>query len=133
MLSEPSVGFRLYILFLVLVCIVAAINLFKIWRGAPPFKLSLKRDSPTYIQVLETSATTLRQWIGLTFLGWGIFASLDLVDVCNHFLEQGIVRGAGILLVIIDYSMTLNMTLVVALLLYLARWYMLKRIERLHK
>jgi hypothetical protein len=133
MVWEPSVGFRLYTLFLVIVCITAAGKLFKVWRAAPPFRLHFKASCATYIRDLKTCSSSLQQWIGLTFLGWGIFSSLELIDISSHFLEQGIVRGAGVLLLMANYATALSMALFVVLFLYISRWHMIKRIEWLQK
>jgi len=119
-------------LFLVLIGTVAVVKLLRVWRAAPPFRLSSKKDSPTYVQQLQKSASSLRQWIGLTFLGWGIFASVSLVNVCYRVLDEKAVGWATFLFVLIDYATALNMALFVVLLLYLIRWHILKRINSLH-
>ena len=132
-IREPSTSFKLYVFFLLLVCIVAVVKLLRAWRGAPPFRLSAKEESPTYVQELHASASSLRQWIGLTFLGWGIFTSISLVDVCYRALSEKVLGWATFLFVLTDYAHALNMALFAVLLLYLIRWHMLTRIDRLEK
>jgi len=123
---------KFYLLFLFVVCILASVKLVRVWRAAPPFRLSRKAGSPAYLQSLETSSTSLRQWIGSTFLAWGIFASVSLYDVCNGLLDSKSSIGSFVILFVIqDFSTTLTITLLVVLFLYLVRWHMLKRIERL--
>jgi hypothetical protein len=56
------------------ICIVA--RMFRVWRAAPPFRLSQKAASSDYRQSLETSSTSLRGWMGFTLLAWGILAAV---------------------------------------------------------
>jgi hypothetical protein len=126
-----STSMKMYVLFLFVVCILASVKLVRVWRAAPPFRLSRKAGSPAYLQSLETSSISLRQWIGSTFLAWGICASVSLYDVCNRLLESKGSIGSFVILFIQDFSTTLTMALLVVLFLYLVRWHMLERIERL--
>jgi hypothetical protein len=128
---EPSTSLKIYVLFLFAVCIVACVKLFRVWRAAPPFRLSRKAGSPAYLQSLEISSTSLSQWIGSTFLVWGIFSSVSLYDVCDRLFDSKRIGSFVILFVIQDFSKTLTMALLVVLFLRLVRWHMLKRIERL--
>jgi hypothetical protein len=128
---EPSNGLMIYILFLFLVCIVTSVKLVRVWRAAPPFRLSRQASSPAYLELLETSSRSLKQWIGSTFLGWGIFASISLTDVCSRLLDDKKIGSFVILFVIQDYSTALTMALLVVLFLFLVQWHMLKRIEHL--
>ena len=127
MIREPSVSYKLYILFLLTICVVGIVKLWKVWRSG----LSSKRDSPAYIRDLQISASSLRQWIGLTFLGWGIFASVTLVNLCYRLLDEKVVGLGTFLLVLIDYATTLSLALFAIALLYLIRWHILQRIQRL--
>jgi hypothetical protein len=128
---EPSTSLKIYVLFLFVVCIVASVKLVQVWRPAPPFRLSQKAGSAAYLHSLETSYTSLGQWIGFTFLGWGIFASVSIYDVCNRIFNSERIGSFAILFIIQDFSTTLTMALLVVLFMYLVRWHMLKRIARL--
>jgi hypothetical protein len=131
MTREPSTGMMIYVLFLFLVCIVTSVKLVRVWRAAPPFRLSRQASSPAYLALLETSSSSLKQWIGSTFLGWGIVASISLTDVCSRLLDDKRIGSSVILFVIQDFSTALTMALLVVLFLFLVRWHMLKRIEHL--
>ena len=131
MTREPSTGMMIYVLFLFLVCIVTSVKLVRVWRAAPPFRLSRQASSPAYLALLETSSSSLKQWIGSTFLGWGIVASISLTDVCSRLLDDKRIGSSVILFVIQDFSTVLTMALLVVLFLFLVRWHMLKRIEHL--
>ena len=131
MTRTPSTSMKIYMLFLFLACIVTSVKLVRIWRAAPPFRLSRQASSPAYLELLETSSSSLKQWIGSTFLGWGIFASITLTDVCSRLLDDKRIGSALILFIIQDFSTTLTMALLVVLFLFLVRWHMLKRIEHL--
>jgi hypothetical protein len=128
---EPSTSFRLYLLFLLVVCIVASIRLIRIWRAAPPFRLSAEANSPAYLRLLQTSSTSLKQWIGCTFLAWGILTSTSLYDDCNRLLGQKVLGSGAILFVIEDYSAALTLALLVVLFLFLVLWHILNRIQHL--
>jgi hypothetical protein len=131
MSREPSTSTELYILFLLAVSIVGSVKLIRVWRAAPPFKLSRQANSPTYLQLLATARTSLKHWIALTFLGWGLFASVNLSDVCNRLFDENTIRRFVILFVIQDFSTTLTMALLVMTFLFLVRWHIVKRIEHL--
>ncbi len=131
MTREPSTSMMIYVLFLFLVCIVTSVKLVRVWRPALPFRLSRQASSPAYLQSLESSSSSLKQWIGSAFLAWGIFASISLTDACNRLLANKTIGNFVILFVIQDFSMTLTMALLVVLFLFLVRWHMLKRIERI--
>jgi len=100
MTRTPSTSMKIYVLFLFLACIVTSVKLVRIWRAAPPFRLSRQASSPAYLELLETSSSSLKQWIGSTFLGWGIFASITLTDVCSRLLDDKRIGSALILFII---------------------------------
>lgn len=128
---EASTSLKIYILFLLVVCVVTTIKLLRIWRAAPPFIPSRQANNPSYFQFLQTSGTSLKQWITFTFLGWGIAASITLSHVCNGLLTERLEGRYVVLSVIEDFSTTLALALLVVLFLFLARWHVLKRIEHL--
>jgi len=131
MIREPSTSFRTYVFFLLVVCVVTSIKLIRVWRAAPPFRLSRQASNPSYPQLLQASSASLKQWISFTFLGWGIFASISLYDVCDGLLDEKRIGSFVILFVIEDFSSAFSMALLVVLFLFLARWHMLRRIEHL--
>ncbi len=118
-------------LFLLVVCVVTGIKLIRAWRVAPPFRLSRQAGNPAYLQLLQAWSTSLKQWIGSTFLGWGILASISLYEVCDRLLDvKGMARFA-ILFVVQDFAVALVMALLVAVFLFLVRWHMLDRMQHL--
>jgi hypothetical protein len=129
MIREPSAGMNAYMLFLFITCVVTSIKLIKVWRIAPLFRLSRLVDRPHYLQLLLTSTSSLRLWIGLTFLGWGIFASVSLYKVCDKLLDENRIGNSVILFIIEDFSTAFTMTLLAVLFLFVVRWHLLKRIE----
>jgi hypothetical protein len=133
MTRTPSTITEIYILVLFLVCIVTSMKLFRIWRAAPPFRPSRQASSPAYLELLETSSGSLKQWIGSMFLSWGIFVSISLTDVCSRVLDDKKIGNSLILFIIPDFSSALTMALLVVLFLFLVLWHMLKRIEHLNR
>jgi hypothetical protein len=126
---EPSTALKLYLLFLGIVCFVCFAKLIQIWRIAPPFALSRRIVDGNYSRRLKRLSKSLQQWIGLTFLGWGLWMSTSIYDVSGRLLEQKRIGGADIAFVSWDYSVILTMALSVVLFLFVSRWHMLNRID----
>jgi hypothetical protein len=133
MTREPSLSMVIYILFLFVACINTLVELVRGWRVALPFRLSRQASNSAFLVMLETSANSLKQWIGCTLLGWGILTSLTVSDLCNRLLCDKKVGSFAIVSVIQDLSMALTMALAVALFSFLVGWHMLKRIEHLQR
>lgn len=131
MTRTPSTIMEIYMLFLFLACIVTSVKLVRIWRAAPPFRPPRQGGRSAYLELLETSSSSLKQWLGSTFLAWGIFASITLTDVCSRLLDDKRIGSSLLLFIIPDFSTTLTMALLAALFLFLVRWHMLNRIEHL--
>jgi hypothetical protein len=116
-------------LFLLVVCIVTSIKLVRLWRMAPPFRAQRQRDNSAYLSLLQSSAASLKQWISFTYLGWGIFASISLYNLCNQLLDDKRVGGLMVVFLVREFSTTLTMALLVALFAFLAQWHMSRRIQ----
>jgi hypothetical protein len=122
---------KLYVLFLLFVCLVTSVELFKAWRAAPPFRLSRQANNPSYPKMLEASRIRLRQSILCIFLALGMLTSLNLSDVCNLMLAEKTMGRGLILFVLRDYGADLTMGFLVVLFAFLVRWHFLTRIEHL--
>jgi hypothetical protein len=129
MYREPSTALKLYLLFLGIVCFVCFARLIKIWRIAPPFALSRRIGDANYQRLLTCLSKSLLQWIGLTFLGWGLYMSTSVYDVSGRLLDQKRIGRADIAFVSWDYAVILTMALSVVLFLFVSRWHMLNRID----
>jgi len=55
--------FKLYLIFLLVVCVATSIKLVRLWIAAPPFCLSRQAHNPAYVQQLEYAKTSLKQWM----------------------------------------------------------------------
>ncbi len=130
---EPGVAPHLYLLFLLVTGVVGIVKLLIVWWAAPPFRLSRVKDRPAFLHKLAATAASIQRWVGATFFSWGLLVSFNVVDVGQRILEQREPWGASILIVIMNYSEALSAALLAALLLYLIRWHILKRIEYLRK
>ena len=133
MWGGPSIGFKLYIWFVLVSWIVAIIKLMRIWGAAPPFKLSRQIDSLVYARTLQTTSRSLRQWIGLTFLLWGACASFRASSTCLRLYSDKVHASIEILSAITECVTALNLALFSVTLLYLIRWHVDNRIEKLCK
>ena len=65
------------------------------------------------------------------FLGWGILSFTALYDFCNGMLNEKVTGRMVILLEIRELSTSLAMALWVVLFVFLVRWHVSNRIERL--
>jgi hypothetical protein len=133
MVSEPSTALKIYILFLLVVCIVMSIKLVRIWRIAAPFRAQRQRENPVYESLLQSTAASLKRWIKVTGFGWGIFASISVYHFCDRLLDQKTVGSLVVVFFVRDLSTTLTMALLVALFAFLVQWHIGRRIENLAK
>ena len=131
LIREPTTTFKLYVLFLVIVCIVTCIKLIKVWIAVPPFRASPKTANPEYSALLRRSSRSLKQWIGSVILSYALLFSTSLYGVCRDVLNDNRVGGAALFLVIEDYAAALSMAILVILMVFLVRWHLVRRIERL--
>jgi hypothetical protein len=130
-IREPSTSFKFYVLFLLVACVVGCAKLARIWRAAPPFRLSRLTDRPTHLRLLQESSRSLTQWIGCIFLAWGVLTSTALYGVCNNILTEKTAGRLVILYAIEDFSASLGAGLWVVIFLFLVRWHALARIDRM--
>lgn len=124
---------RIYLLLLLLACVMATIKLIRIWRAAPPFKSSEDLSNPAYRQLLRASRTGLNQWIACVLITWGILGSTAVYDDCEGMLASKHFTHSMILFALQDFSVSLSVALVAVLFLFLVRWHVLRRIERLRR
>ena len=131
LIREPTTTFKLYVLFLVIVCVVTCIKLIRVWVAVPPFRASSKTASPEYSALLRRSSRSLKQWIGSVILSYALLFSTSLYGVCRDVLNDNRVGGAALFFVIEDYAAALSMAILVILMVFLVRWHLVRRIERL--
>src|SRR5260221_2555448 len=109
--QEPSIAFRLYLLFLVIACSVTVVRLIRIWLAVPPFWSSKRVSDPDYIKLLRKSSLRLFHWIRSTFLGWAILCPTTLYLVCGRLLDAKTTGWAVIQFMIRDISLELGLAL----------------------
>jgi hypothetical protein len=105
----------------------------KLWIAAPPFRLNRQSDNPLYLKKLQSAENSLRQWMALTFLVWGIFTWVSVYEVCSRLLDQKAFGGLLLISLVEEFSAALTLCLVVVLYTLLVRWHVMKRIEHFHK
>jgi hypothetical protein len=92
---------------------------------------SPRANDPVYLKLLLTSSRSLSQWIGCTFLAWGILVSTTLYEVSRGMMNEKVTGRLIILSEIRELSTALSMALLVALFVFLVRWHVLARIDGL--
>jgi hypothetical protein len=123
---------KILILYLLIVCVAASVKLIKTWIPAIPFRLSARRNDQAYVGQLENSRDSLKQWMLLTLLLWGILTSIRIAEACQGLLMTKVI-GTAILYVFQDIAESLTKTLSVLMFIFLVRWHILRRIEFLRR
>ncbi len=131
MVAEPSASERLYLLYLLVVSVVTAAKIARVWRSALPFALSRLKPTTGYLRLLESSACSLIQWLGLTFLVWALSSSLKVYNLCNRMLDESRVGDLVVVFLAREFSTILSLTLLICLFVFLARWHFLNRLAKL--
>jgi hypothetical protein len=129
--GEPSTAMKIYVLFILIACIVACVEIFKAWRKWWPFEHEPRVNSTAYINMLETSRMRLKLWSECTFLSFAILTSFQITNVCKGSLTSKDIPWWVILSSIGESATNLTMALLVVFFAFLVRWHFLNRIERL--
>ena len=130
LIREPSLVSKLYALFLLIVWVTLFMKLMRVWAVAPPFKKP-RLDPASYRNLLSASSASLNRWICAVLLAYGILLSAGLYDFCSGMLSDNQTSAQVIVLTIQHYVAALSGALYTALVIFLARWHLLRRIERL--
>jgi uncharacterized membrane protein len=130
---EPSTALKIYVLFSLLAILAAITRLVTLWIAAPPFRLSRQANNSAYSAQLSTASHSLKQWIGCALLAGGFVVCTDFYQACNHLLMAKTLNSTPILFAVRNSLPGLGLALLVALLLFLAQWHLLNRIEHLRK
>lgn len=123
----PSTELRLYVIFLVLIVVVASIRMIRLWYAAPPFRLMRQANNPAYLRLLSATKQSLQQWMGCTLLSWAVFTSLTVTEFAHRALMQKATGIAAFLGEAENIGMTITLTLFIVMLLFLSRWHILRR------
>ena len=123
---------KFFILLALLVPIVASIKLLRIWRKVPPFRRSQPGDSLEYLNQVRSTALSLRHWSLLPFFGWGFVALHRLYGVLNYEIinKSFWIRGAA--MDMRDLAIYLSVALGAFIIVFLLRWHILLRLQRLN-
>jgi hypothetical protein len=127
---EPTLAVKLYVLVVFASFIIAVVHLARFWQTARTRRRSQGNLSLNALQPLRNRARSLKQWMLLDCLAW----SIATVDGLGRLVKGSDARrpiGLPLMLdVFWDLCQPLVLLLGVVLFLFLARWYMLWRIER---
>ena len=126
-----STSMRIHIVFLLVACLSTVGKLAKVWRSAPPFRLSRQAGSSTYTRSLRHQSVSLKNWIGCAFIAWGISVSTSFYQLSVRLLDEKRFGSFGLLFGFLGFSRTLTMTLLVVLFMFLVRWHITARADHL--
>jgi hypothetical protein len=125
---------RLFVLYLFATCVMALTKLVRTWVALPPLAKPSVDRLQSALPMLERTAVSLRRWLVLTVLAWGMATSFTIVSFCQRMLTWEVsLRWLITLSHVAQLSVTLTFALVVIAFLYVIRWYLLNRIERFRK
>jgi hypothetical protein len=123
---------QIYVLFALVAVIVTIVKLTRVWTGAPPFRLSRQAGNPQYIRLLEASRCSIRQWMGLAFLGWALVISHE-VSRFGIYADESTRTGLYLLVTSIQGLGTFTeLPVLLISFLFFAHWHMLNRVHLLH-
>jgi hypothetical protein len=126
--------YGLYFLTIIVACLLATARVFRIWRvGRQPLDAT---SCVKYSEQIQESILNLQQWRGFLLITWGIVVAVNFREAwqgaraatANGYFGRGDV--STLLFNLRNVTTSLIAALVASALLYLARWYLLKRLER---
>ena len=126
-----SPSLRLYILFLLVAVIVTIAKLVTLWIAAPPFRLARQASNPNYLRRLQRARVSIQQWLVCTLLGWALVASVELFETSGRLLVAKPRNPSFLLFAVRDFSLGAETAWLIAILLFLAQWHLLNRVESL--
>jgi hypothetical protein len=128
---ESSPAEKLYILFLLVVFIVALVELIGTWRTAPS-EVSLPAESAKQVKRLRTATARLKQWIYFTFLVCGFLSSYQCYRTTTAILAE---RNPGTLMTLVMLRrpfLDFELTFLIVIFVFLVRWHIVRRIAKLN-
>lgn len=131
--SHPSLALRLYGLFVLVSLVVAFANVCRNWILSRPFK-RIEGDARLRIAVVfGRQALGLRRWMVLNTLAWATATVAGLLNLLRGLTDQRFVGLPLISLGLQDMLEPSVLFLSILIVLYVARWHILWRAERLDR
>jgi hypothetical protein len=122
---------QICVLFALVVVIVTIVKLTRVCTGAPPFRLSRQAGNPQYLRLLETSQSSIKQWMGLAILGWALVVSYEIARF-GIYADESTRTGLYLLVTSIQRLGTFTeLGVFLVSLLFFAHWHMLNRVQLL--
>jgi len=126
---ESTSAERALVFFFLIAVAVAAANLIRIWRMAPPFLVSRQAGNQSFLRQLRQSTRSTSQWMELTLLFYCLLIRFDLYHECSALLAPGRILAIDVVYLLQNVLVLLEMGLLLMLLLFLVRWHFFSRIE----
>lgn len=129
--AHASTSFLLYMLFVIVSLAVAAANVCRNWILVPPFRRIRTAVAYRAEATFRRQALSLRRWMILNILAWGavtVSGLIELVRGTSVSRSVGMEVIAGGLAQALEPSTLFFLTLII---LYVARWHILWRAERI--
>jgi hypothetical protein len=101
---ESSSFEKILVFFFLAAGIVAATQLIRIWRAAPPFRLPLQAGNLLLVSQLETGIRSLTQWMRLTALLCAFLACCEFKRESTGFLFSAKTSSADVVYLLQNLS-----------------------------
>jgi hypothetical protein len=130
-IPEPGLAFNVYVLFALLSFVVSVALLLRNWIALPPFKRALPEKSGCLRDRFQRQATSLRRWMAPNSLAWLAITAVEFSHGLNSLSTFRTIRTEEIAYVVSDLIHPLQIFLWIMIVLYVARWHILWRCERI--
>jgi hypothetical protein len=122
---------KLFVYFTIILSIVTSSKILRSWLLAPRFRRALPTEVSAYERYLRASAISLQHWLLLPFFAWAFLSCWHLCADCTWYMTT---KSTGTVAFVGDLRELLSclvFALAVALFVFLGRWHVLSRIDRL--
>lgn len=126
-----NLGDRLFLFLLLAILVVVGLKLLRVFQLSRASRLRRLPDPEIHRDSLEKISTSLKQWLFVPLFAWGLLASSRLYRVCGGLLTTKNIPPSAMLYELRELATQFEVALIVSLSAFLARWYILKRLEKL--
>jgi len=131
MIREPSLAVKLYVLFVFGSSLVAAVKLIRSWIILPPFRRAAPESLVDILSAFDRPALSLRRWMNLNALAWGLVTCYGLLTALQGLSSQRLTGPSLLAWLAFDLLQPLPLFLWAVTILFLLRWHLLWRAERI--
>jgi hypothetical protein len=121
----------LFLFLLVVISVVVGIKLLRSFRLSRAARLGNLPNLATHRDTLDKITNSLKQWLIVPFFAWGILSSHHLYLLCGGLLIEKNIHLTVPLYELRNLATELYLAFIVSFAAFLARWHVLKRLEKI--